>query len=811
MPIGTIDIKLRPLKLAFLVSPSENHSLLKAIQINSCLWGGLFNPIIPFYLRTPKVWGDRFSRSITGKNIVAGYLKAFDPDFIVPIGDLKLSGYQISEEKIVKPDKIISGLEEDGTPCYGVGIFELLHHLYEKEIKFLRKEPLQVYFPDISPKYKVFLSSIFGNMPESIDNIIIRNFDKILSIDRSQLTINDYTENISIRKLFPRRITMMEINPQRHSHNDGQCIFLMDANNALDIIDYWNLRASGWNVIPIAKQVSELDSAKSIASDFIEENFYPYRHNPDMFHHTTILKSRSIAESELKEFSLSLEVPKPENKWNFKYSMQHWYPRIWDNWAREKDGIGGCQLEVKEDQQDLQTIPDHITVRTIDPDFASRFGGHGTYRFANEIEIRIYGDNGEPYAEVIPDGIEGIAHSIGAIGFREWRISNKGLVFLSRHTKWKMTLSPPLAENVMTSWLKSNGWTIKVSSPGLVAKQMLKQLGGTWGVAILTRPGLIELLNEMSEGKSLLKKAFWGRIQKITNEDKFNTDPKALLKQLTESKIFKLGVQIQCLICQQHSWYSLSELNYKNKCPICLNQYNIPSHSPDDIKWSYRSFGSFSLPRQAFGVYTVLLTYHFFAKTLDGATTPIMSFVAKKNTIEIEADLALFFQKSSFGGPKREILFVECKTFNRFEKKDVERMKTISKEFPGAVLVFSTLNTTLSQKEKRLIRPLVKQGRKYWKEDRTSNPVLILTSTELFSDISLDYTYKEKGGQHAKFEGMRFDLDRLLPLCDITQQIYLNMQPWSDWYQKEIEKKQKIRISKIPNKGNPAERKKQRR
>ena len=799
MPIGTVDIRLRPVKLAFVVSPSDRTSLLKAIQINSCLWGGVFNPIIPFYRRTPKIWGDKFTRNITAKNIVKGYIKAFDPDFIVPIGDLKVNDHQIPEDKIINPNEIISGFDDDGTPSYGVGIFELLKHVFKKEIKFVRKEPLQILFPSISAKYNLFLSSFFGTLPINIDNVVRENFDKLLSIERPPVTIQDYTNNFSSRKLFPRRLTMLDISPLRN--RDGQCIFLMNASNSLDIVDYWNLRASGWNVIPIAKQICTLDAVKKLAIEFIEENFIPYRHNKNMFHGTTILKSRSIPENELKDFTLSLNIPKPERPEKFKYSMQHWYPRMWGNWAKEHDGVGACKLEVKEEQHDLQTSPDHISLQTIDPDFASRFGGHGTHRFANEIDIRIYGDDGKPYAEVIPHGIEGLAHSIGAIGFREWSISDSGLVYLSTHTKWKMTLSPPLAENVMTAWLKSQGWEVKISSPGLIANQMLKQLGGSWGIVILTRLGLIELLNKMSDGKPLLKNAFWGKIQKISQEDKFTPDPKGLLQRLTESKIFRLGVEIQCPICQQRSWHNLSKFDYETTCPICLNPSDIPSHSPDDIKWSYRSFGAFSLPRQAFGVYTVLLTHYFFARTLDGATTPIMSFEAKKNTIEIEADLALFFQKSKFGTPKRELIFVECKTFNRFEKKDVDRMKVISKEFPGSMIVFSTLNPTLTQEEKRLFRPLVKQGRKYWKEGKTNNPVLILTSTELFSHLSLHHTYKEKGGEHAKFEGRHFDLHQLRPLCDITQQLYLDMEPWSDWFQKEIERKQKKRAQNTLTKG----------
>ncbi len=789
MAIGTIDIRLRPIKLAFIVSPQDRHSLLQSIQINSFLWGGAFNPIIPFYRRIPKAWDKKFFKNVTGKDIVEGYLKAFDPDLIVPIGDFNINNYQLPKEKIIQPDEIISGIENDGTPRYGIGIFEILHYIYKKEFKFIRQQPLQISFPKIGSQYKLFLASIFGVLPQKLADIVTRNFDELLGINRTSININNYTEHFSNREIFPRRLTMIEINPLRiNSYNDGQCIFLMDATNPLDIIDYWNLRASGWNVLPIAKQVCSKDTVKTLAKEFIEKNFIPYRYNPNMFRRTTILKSRNVSDAVLKDFVLSLKIPKPNSPEKFKYSIQHWYPRIWDNWAREKDGVGGCRLEVKEEQLDLQTLPERISLRTLDPDFASRVGGHGTFRFANEINIKIYGDDGDPYAEVIPNGIENVAYSIGAIGFREWRISNDGLVYLSSHTRWKMTLSLPLAQNIMISWLKSKGWTVTISSSGLIAKQMLKQLRGSWGIAVLTRPRLIRLLNKMSEGKPLLKNAFWAEIQKIANEDKFNSDPKGLIRRLTELKIFRIGVDIQCPFCQQHSWHSLAELDYEIKCPICLNPFEIHSYMPDDIKWSYRSFGPFRLPKQAYGVYTVLLTYYFFTRTLEGATTPLMSFYAIKENIEIEADLALFFQESRFDKTKRELLFVECKTFNRFEKKDIKRMKVLSKEFPGSIIVFSTLNENLTQKEKRLIRPLVNQGRKYWKEGKTSNPVLILTATELLSHpMGLSYTYKEKGGQHAKFGERHFDLCQLRTLCDITQQLYLDMEPWSDWVHKQIE------------------------
>ena len=83
-----------------------------------------------------------------------------------------------------------------------------------------------------------------------------------------------------------------------------------------------------------------------------------------MFHTTTILKSRSITKSDFKDFSLSLNIPKPKSPEKLMYLMQDWYPRMWDYQAKKHDGVGACRLEVKEEQHDFQTIPNNISLRT---------------------------------------------------------------------------------------------------------------------------------------------------------------------------------------------------------------------------------------------------------------------------------------------------------------------------------------------------------------------------------------------------------------------------------------------------------------
>ena len=121
------------------------------------------------------------------------------------------------------------------------------------------------------------------------------------------------------------------------------------------------------------------------------------------------------------------------------------------------------------------------------------------------------------------------------------------------------------------------------------------------------------------------------------------------------------------------------------------------------------------------------------------------------------------------------LIFAECKTFNDFQKKDVDRMKDLGKSFPGSVLVFAKLGESLDDDEKMILRPLVNRSRKSRKNDRPFNPVLILTGTELFwkSDLS---EWRRKMQEKIKVirppSGPQTELHQF---CDLTQQIYLDI------------------------------------
>ena len=342
-------------------------------------------------------------------------------------------------------------------------------------------------------------------------------------------------------------------------------------------------------------------------------------------------------------------------------------------------------------------------------------------------------------------------------------------------------MKSPHAEGVFTRWLESKGWTVKISSAGLVSGKMLQQLRGVMGTWVLAQEGIIQLLDKMNsdDGKSSSEKWVRGEIQKIANKAELFSQRKreGLIEHLIVLKVFQFGMKIQCPICTQSSWYSVKGADYELQCPKCLEQFSFPTASKK-VKWSYRTLGPFSLPNQAHGAYTVLLTLRFFSVITfsDSAMTPLLSFTAERGRVQIEADLALFFQESKSRHSKRELIFAECKTFNSFQKDDINKMVDLGKMFPGAVLVFARLKESLNEKEKAILRPVVKRFRKYQADNRPFNPVLILTKTELITETPLSRYWRKVESLYAQFPEEVF-LPNIRDLCDFTQQIYLDMDP----------------------------------
>jgi hypothetical protein len=469
--------------------------------------------------------------------------------------------------------------------------------------------------------------------------------------------------------------------------------------------------------------------------------------------------------------------------------MHHSYPRIWDDWARDKDNVNPHDIYFgTEKENEIADGKSRLVLPVSLPEgIESSFTGNA--QFANEISFSVYGEL-EKYAEVFPQIYgDNLARSLDSYKRREWRVGRNGLVRMVesfRSVSWEL----PLAEKIFSAWLQDNGWSFESSTSGMLAKELYKQIDG-WTFGISDKR-LINLIEEMArsvdgEGRDKPVAEIKSKMRQFFGNDN-------RLDKFLELDLFVLGVNAQCPNCQRSSWYELEKLDKRLKCPKCLIDFkSIDSLS--NGKWSYKIVGPLSVANHADGAICVVLTVDLFSdrKMSSVQTTPVYSFnvIKKSNKKKLEADFAFLWRESPYGEIQDGVAFGESKTFNEFKKADFERMKAVAKDFPGAVLIFSTLRDKLTQFEIEELKKLSKMGNRRWKSERPINPVMILTETELFSPHGPPYCWPDN--EHKKYQ----DCHGILGLAKATQQKYLGVKAWDVVWHEEYENRRKMSDKKM--------------
>lgn len=776
---SSVEITSRPLRIAFLVDPKDKKSIRKAIQINSTLWGGSYNPLVPLFKRVPKDWDFPLKKSIKPKEIVKGYVEAFDVDAIVACTK-DIPDY-ISEfgRSIIKAEDIWKGFTlktDDGLiPGIGIGIFEMLEPIFDEYFKYKMKFPkkILIYKINKSGTLGLFWASLLGEYPQDISEYIFEHYQEEFGIEEKKV------EETSMKDLFggggnfsPRNITKYKLET-RSSDWFKDYIFFMDANSGMDVIDYWNLRASGKSVVPVPIQLQENEDIKEIVRNFILSANRPLRGNSKVFVHATFLKSRSIDNPDLmKEYAESLQIPKKPPK-EIPYAFQNWHPRIWQEWGRDRDGVEPVDIVHEESEVKVSKDSENFYLKPAKPSFAWQFASH-SLQYANELRMKVY-ERGKMLAQVYPkNGGDKVKRTIADFSEPEkWRIGKNGLVRLERGNMGDFISAPP-AEKVFYAWLEELGYKeIQPSSPGIIAKQLYRRLEGF--PSFLREVELLKFLESMNDGSYECGMAV-GEVKR--RFDAFAGKRGNLLPGLIKKGVFKIGAKIQCPWCTRHSFYEVGSLKEQLECPKCLQSFPAIGNLTDKC-WHYKTTGPFSIPQFGDGAYAVLLSVDFFMTTMmhGAGVTPTYSFKAKKGNEDFEVDFAMLWQESYFKEVSEGVIFGECKSFGKFAKKDFQRMGKIMKDFPGAVIAFCTLRDRLEKDEVRELTKLVKKGRKYYHDEKPINPILILTANEIFDYSRPPYCWRKLG--------LKENFDRvhsLLDICNATQQIYLGLPSWhKDW------------------------------
>ena len=274
------DVRLRPIRFAFLVRPDEGDRVREICRVNTCLWGGQFNPIIP-RLDTVPAWWDRHGHHFeTAEQIVNGYLDFFEPDFLVEAEAGLADGLGFDPERVFALSSLLPREEQPERNGQGQSVFSLYRDLYRKEFQFARRHEHDIVdvIPE-DPSLSGATACMFGAFPEDDDLMYFRRafmeaFEpKVVSLNGTTLASLYETRFTSAL-----RVGHSHVEVDTHGWHDP-AIFIFDANQARDLVDFWNLRAVRRGVLPIPMQW--LTELSPFCRQYIARNYRPLPGNPN--------------------------------------------------------------------------------------------------------------------------------------------------------------------------------------------------------------------------------------------------------------------------------------------------------------------------------------------------------------------------------------------------------------------------------------------------------------------------------------------------------------------------------------------------
>ncbi len=212
--------------------------------MNSALWCGGFNFIIPLFKSVPKRYRKRHKKGISAKEMLNGFVEAFQPDLIIETkpGQSKEFGIEFPEKRTGSLEEL---LERDGQGrCkIGVDLRSVCNDMYNETFRFVQRHPQKVIIPTCTDKkYALLFSAMFGSLPRKgeladVASVYLDAFEG----ERKAYAAADFPSILAEENIFPLRATRHKVTVYGINLSSDGHFFYMDETSPLDLIE-WSAR-----------------------------------------------------------------------------------------------------------------------------------------------------------------------------------------------------------------------------------------------------------------------------------------------------------------------------------------------------------------------------------------------------------------------------------------------------------------------------------------------------------------------------------------------------------------------------------------
>ncbi len=723
------DIRLRPIRFGFLVNPDDSEKALEIFRINTCLWGGMFNPIIPIFEDVPPWLEDEGFYFDDSKHFINSYLDFFEPDFLVEADEGLADGFGFDPERVLQLKHILEEPGGNNAKRYGLGAYGIYRDLYANIFQFEQRYRHNIVIVKPSDSaFTHFAAANFGSFPVEEQFKYFENY--YTDIFRPKRIVFDSAALSNLYNPNSNYSSPLTIGCQRiHVEYNGPMLptlFILDAHEAKDVVDFWNLRAIHKHVVAIP--IQWIEELVPFCKHFIRENCcrLPEDPSPNIVG-PVLMFSQSLSEANIGEIFDKYPLTEEEDicsvrKWGpiiwYKYSWRHTFPDnrnigINENTPEYRSFMYRASskfpsptrptLVTDRKIMNIQVDSENPEIRfdTMIPEFANVY--YNLYRVANVVRLQDwsnapqyvrlrYRSEHDQIATVFPCNYKNPSvpkfQSNAEHGWEFLLPTTEGFVIFPSDAQMYEQWDFMDGTTAFNQWFNDNQIPATRSDGGKTTEQIIQTLESLkQGVSYLANEDIIKLLNEMAN--SATKTAHYKEFEnKINNAITYEKLKKQTFDKLVKHGAVELGYELKCSKCNSKNWYSVKELDYVLTCDLCQKQFNFPITTPlgEHSRWTYRVVGPFALPNYASGGYAASLAIRFFADVIGGFDKAEITWSTGQeldlpSSEKVESDFMLWYRRKeiwpvertffasglpNFGIEKpTETLFGEAKSFGK--------------------------------------------------------------------------------------------------------------------------------------------------
>lgn len=738
----SVNIETSPIKFGVFISPKSKNKK-QIIELLYSVWCGYYCPILYYYAALPKWFKEYYLINTDRKNYYRKLISNFNIDVIIIEDELNesiISELALEQNlKVIKLSKFKDEVLNDKLQ-FGISLRTILKTIKEEEFKYKRNDDSEIIIQSSINNF--LLDSYLGVLPKKLEFEFSKFFE---GMDYFRNIPNSLSEFNSI--IRENSISNCRINKYGTSINSKEyIIYLLSDNDKEDIIEIWNLRANGFNIIPIPIVDYKIDKKYieiyKLIWEFQNTGFY-----------LEVFSSRKFDKKKiLKLFDAFVT----ENRLLIKYTVRRYPPLLFSD---EHMGLSYICREAIIEKSTEQIIlqKDEVSFNLPKIKFKNQFHNQALYKAFININFNdIYGK----YSNIL-SGIN--SKDWAELSFcngmsTDWRISNGRLIRFANDFSIPVRFKIPKSKEFFTKYFQNKGFEIKFSDKELLQYHFLQNIEGIYGTKVFARLKYIKLLSYISKKEFVTYEDLKGQLQK--NKAK---NPDFHIELLIEYKIIESGFILKCKKCLSDSFYKINEISDKVDCKHCILEFDFPySNFRSSFKNGYRGIGLFrnsskinnsnnsqlDYPSKTDGIISELMTIRFFYLLNDGfdSSSAYMSNILIDSK---ELDIA-FILNSNKNLYIPELFIVECKNFTKIDTKDIERLKNLSTKFDSVILTFATLNNGFDANEKALLLDLLKYLRNNDKFNYNKS-LLLLDADNLIPEdyfirnksLNLNYNYDE--------------------------------------------------------------------